>query len=167
MFSLQPGEELREIDGFPGYWASNFGRIISNKVPNRWIVLKGSLNSDGYPGVSLYRDGERRNVKIMDLVGKAFNDFSGEGNQWRHSPDSDKNNNRADNLVWGTDSENKWDWIVSKNLQEDWGISFEKRSKKNPWQLRMSLIPGESLKHVGNFPTVESAREERDRLCAE
>src|ERR1017187_6992781 len=98
-------EEIREIEDFPGYWASNLGRIISApKIgnQNKWIVLKHCLDKDEYHYVCLHRDGKRHGKWVHDLVGRAFNDFSGPGNQWRHFPDKDLTNNKADNLQWGT-----------------------------------------------------------------
>jgi hypothetical protein len=117
---------------------------------------------EGYQIVTLCRVGHKHTKKIHDLVGKAFNDFSGLGIQWRHL-DSDKTNNRADNLIWGTSLEDGWDWIVDNGRQEDWGV-YPSGNTNNPWQLKMT-IPGEGRKYIGVFPTMVAARVERDRLC--
>jgi len=165
LFVQQPGEEIREVEDFPTYWVSSLGRIISSPKSiqsrqNNWIVLRLSLDKWGYQMVIFIRDNHRYKRQVHDLVGRAFNDFSGPGDQWRHFPDSDKTNNRADNLIWGTQFENRWDRICGEGRQEDWGLSC----KRNSWQLEMS-IPGEGRKYIGVFPTMESAREERGRLC--
>lgn len=160
-------EEIREIEDFPGYWASNLGRIISapKLTQTKWIVLSPSIQVSGHLKVGLHRDRNTYNKRVHDLVGRAFNDFSGPGTQWRHL-DSNPANNRADNLKWGTRLEDNWDWICDRGNQEDWGISYSpKSSKKNPFRLNMTPIPGEGEKNIGNFPTIESARRERDRLC--
>jgi hypothetical protein len=102
--------------------------------------------------------------KVHDLVGRAFNDFSGPGTEWRHHPDKDPANNRADNLIWGSHFENSWDWIVDSGRKEDWGI-YKSGNRKNPWMLMMHLTQGEGQKYVGCFLTIEAARAERDRLC--
>jgi hypothetical protein len=169
IFIQQFREGIREIEDFSGYWASNLGRIISapnRQNGNKWIVLSPCLDSGGYQCVCLHRNGRRHTREVHDLVGRAFNDFSGPGIQWRHFPDSDKLNNRADNLIWGSQLKNGWDWICERENQEDWGISYRpNKSKKNPWQLRMSIILGDGRKNIGLFQTVEAARGERDRLC--
>src|ERR1019366_3562277 len=98
LFIQQPGEEIREIEDFPGYWASNLGRIIS-AFHVKWLVLCPSFNGWGYQKVTLHCDGKQYTRQVHDLVGRAFNDFSGPGTEWRYFPDSTRTNNRADNLV--------------------------------------------------------------------
>jgi hypothetical protein len=164
LFIQRFDEEIREIADFPGYWASNLGRIISapksGNSQNKWIVLSLSPGKGGHLQVGLCREGKVHTKKVHVLVGRAFNDFSRPGRQWRHFPDSDKMNNRADNLKWGSSLEDSWDWIVDNGRQEFWGISrADKRLKKNPFKLEMGK------KHIGSFPTREAARAERDRLC--
>ena len=167
LFIQQPGEEIREIEDFPGYWASDLGRVVSAPKynQNKWIVRRLCLDTDGYQMVGLHRDGHGNTRKVHDLVGRAFNDFSGPGDQWRHFPDPTRTNNRADNLIWGTKFENGWDKIFDNGRQEDWGITLAKGCNKNPYRLMMTLIPGGGWNHIGMFSTMEAARLERDRLC--
>jgi hypothetical protein len=114
LFIQRFDEEIREIAEFPGYWASNLGRIISAPKlsgQSKWIILQGGyLMKSGHLNVTLRRDGKNYKRTIHNLVGRAFNDFSGSGSQWRHL-DSDQTNNRADNLKWGTPLEDRWDLI--------------------------------------------------------
>src|ERR1019366_3533270 len=124
IFIQQSDEDIREIEDFPTYWASNLGRIISAFKSNQtgWIVLRHGLERSGHHCVSLRRDGRSYTRRVHDLVGRAFSDFSGSGDQWRHFPDSTKSNNRAHNLVWGSYFENMWDRICDNGRREDWGI---------------------------------------------
>ena len=165
IFVQQLGEEIREIEGFPGYWASNLGRIISAPKghQNYWIVLRPGLRRDGYHQVILCIEGHTHSKLVHDLVGRAFNDFSGPGTQWRHSPDKDQMNNRSDNLIWGSSIEDGWDKIVDHGNQDDWGI-FPSGSKRNPFRLRIRLVGKQ--KNIGCFPTKEDARYRRDFFCA-
>ena len=90
-----------------------------------WITLKASLNTktNGYHTVKLSIKGKSHTKYVHDLVGKAFNQCDADPKkEWRHYPDPDKSNNRADNLVWGTRRENIWDRIEANGRTEDWNI---------------------------------------------
>jgi hypothetical protein len=160
-------EEIREIVGFLGYWASNLGRIVSEpkSTQTKWVVLRPRGNHNGHYRVNVHQDGKYYTKFVHELVCKAFHDCDpSKGSQVRHHPDPNPANNRADNLKWGFSIEDGWDWIVDNGRQENWGIS-PTGSKKNSWKLQMHLIPGEGQKSIGYFPTIESARAERDKLC--
>jgi len=75
MKNRQLVEEIKEIEGFPGYWASNLGRIYSAPRKGRkdWITLKASLNTktNGYHTLKLSLKGRSRaglaDVRLHDL----------------------------------------------------------------------------------------------------
>jgi hypothetical protein len=173
LFIQQPGEEIREIEDFPGYWASNFGRIVSAPKPGKgghpeWVVLNLTPDKDGYQQVRIRCGGKGHTKKVHDLVGRAFNDFSGLGNQWRHFPDKTKVNNRSDNLVWGSNRENVLDKCFDENpdFAQDCYIHESKNPKdrKKPFHIWLP-INGKQRGLGGNHATFEESQMMRDWLC--
>jgi NUMOD4 motif len=100
-------EEWREIEDFPYYMISNYGRLRHVERPE--TVRKISLNDRGFPVVTLYGpDGKTRYLRqINKLVATAFlppplpGEHPGdmESNSVWHI-DGDLTNCRADNLRW-------------------------------------------------------------------
>jgi len=90
---------------FPGYEFRSDGTVFS-KRSNR--VLK-PIKMGEYLGFQLYdinRDLKKR--YLHRIIAEAFHGACPLGNQCRHL-DGDKTNNRADNLAWGTPSQNNLD----------------------------------------------------------
>jgi|SRR6188768_4223124 len=93
-------EEWREVPGRPGYLVSDQGRaakLMTAKHKSRYIQF-----SVPKPGGGRYRD------YLHNWVLWAFQGPRPEGLLARHL-DDDPDNNRADNLLWGTRSENQHD----------------------------------------------------------
>lgn len=97
-----PTEEWRIIPNFPLYEASSFGHIRNGKTKREIIPF----NNNGYSALSL-RAG--RNVpsrqRVHRLVAMAFC-VKEDGKEYVNHIDENKQNNRADNLEWVTNSEN-------------------------------------------------------------
>jgi hypothetical protein len=100
-------EEWRTILEAPRYVVSNFGRV-ANSITGR--IMKTSVNSDGYPNLSLTIISPTGNIQINRsvhrLVAVAFlptDDFSLEVNH----KDGIKTNNVVWNLEWNTRSQNQ------------------------------------------------------------
>jgi hypothetical protein len=93
-----PGHEDR-------YQISNLGRVLSRRG-----IRKTSLNSNGYPAVTLYRDGRRHTVKIHRAVAQLFVAGEAPGLDVCHI-DGNKLNSAASNLRWDTRSENVRDQV--------------------------------------------------------
>lgn len=98
-------EEWRPVEGCPGYWVSAFGRVQGK----RGEMLKPAFVR-GYPAVTVVMlDGRRLLKKVHRLVCEAFHGPS------PPSPpkyvvahlDGTRTNNRAENLIWATQAENK------------------------------------------------------------
>ena len=104
--------EWRVIPGTEGlYFVSDDGRVSSKpRFGTKGGVLKGGLNTDGYPQVALWVGGEGRNIPIHRLVLGLFVGPPGDGQEARHL-DGSRTNNRLDNLAWGTSSENSMDSV--------------------------------------------------------
>ena len=108
-------EEWKDIEGYEGYYqVSNHGRVksLSRKRTTgpkpgtlKERILKGSINSDGYKNVKLYKNGEKKTFKIHQLVVEAFIQKN-ESCECINHIDGDKTNNYIDNLERCTIKEN-------------------------------------------------------------
>ena len=98
-------EDIVEIHGLDGYGASRDGRIWSLRR-NGWREMSGSSQSKGYRRVHC----GGVDFLVHRLVLAAFHGPCPEGMQARHL-NGDKLDNRAENLAWGTPSENAADKI--------------------------------------------------------
>jgi hypothetical protein len=119
MSASQPTETWRDIPGFLGYQASDWGRVQSFWAPGGrgkpfFVGTEPKLRiprSDrkGYLRVNLrVKAGVIVTAKIHELVLIAFVGPKPPGMEARHL-DDDKANNRLENLAWGTHSENMGD----------------------------------------------------------
>ena len=106
------------------YEVSNHGRVRS--LP-RWTASKGMrgghvlkpwLNTHDYATVRLYRVGFREAWQVHRLVALAFIGPCPEGQQVRHGPNG-KLDNRASELCYGTDTDNKEDMV--RDGTRNWG----------------------------------------------
>lgn len=105
-------EQWKAVAGYEGaYEVSSLGQIRSldrlarngRRIGGRG--LKPVRGSGGYFQVNLYGDNGPRVLLVHRLVLTAFGGSPPEGAQARHL-DGDQSNNGADNLAWGTSSEN-------------------------------------------------------------
>lgn len=96
-------EEWREIPSWPGYEASSHGQIRSKsgiKTPFK--------DYKGYLRVKLWSNSKPRNMRVSGLVALAFHGPAPAGHVVRHR-NGVNDDNRADNLRYGTRSENEQD----------------------------------------------------------
>ena len=93
----------KPIEGFAKYEVSAEGEIRSHKNGGR--ILKPTPNHRGYMRVSFYQDGKAHWRSVHRVVAQAFIPNPKSLPQVNHQ-DSDKGNNRADNLEWVTGQEN-------------------------------------------------------------
>ena len=116
-------EVWKDIPGYEGmYQASNMGRVKSlprsspivykdGRIANRTLrerILTPCINRHGYESLVLRRAGEDRTYEVQRLIAAAFLGPRPEGQETRHL-DGDRLNNRADNLAYGTRSQNQLD----------------------------------------------------------
>lgn len=125
-----PEEEWRHIRGFEGvYQVSNLGRVRSldrvsvfhqsgRKVSR---PIKGKLREPadrlGYETVHLNREGKPKAMQVHRLVAEAFLP-NPENLPFVLHWDDDRKNNRADNLRWGSASDNSFDAV--RNGRHPW-----------------------------------------------
>ena len=96
-------ERWSHIDGFPGYFVSDKGRIWSERH-QQFLVLK-QLDNHGHLGVCLYVDGERYYRYLHRLVAEAFIPNPDGLPVVRHICD-EPSRNEAEDLSWGTQRDN-------------------------------------------------------------
>ena len=97
-------EQWKVIEEFPNYEVSNYAEV--RRVWKKHTKLKKTrLNKFGYEIVHLSRNGENKHRSIHRLVAMAFIDNPDNLPEVNHI-DSNKQNNRIDNLEWVTRSEN-------------------------------------------------------------
>ncbi len=116
---IQVGEQWRPISGNDGYEVSNLGSIRSwlpvrrnAKRPTTPRVLKGSPDKNGYIRFTLYDGlGGQTYVRACAVVCSAWHGERPEGMVVRHL-NGINNDDRPENLRWGTPKENSADTIV-------------------------------------------------------
>ena len=149
-------EAWRDIDGFEGiYQVSNLGRVKSlerlssqkHLIPEK--ILKDHPCQAGYRDISLYKDGKRFHKKVHRLVASAFCDNPRSLNEVDHI-DTDKTNNRADNLRWVTHKENYENVNTKKNASKAHkGVKW-KQSHYDKLCKKIAVYKGDELIHIFN-----------------
>lgn len=114
------GEIWKDIEGYEGmYQVSNYGRVKNlERYSYQGHLLAERLLSithaaGGYCDVSLYKDGVREHKKPHRLVAEAFIPNPDNLPEVDHI-DTNKDNNRADNLRWCTHQENHMNPLTRK-----------------------------------------------------
>ena len=139
-------EIWKDIKGFEGsYQISSLGRV---KSLDRTVVYKdgrthihkgqimtGSDNGKGYKTIDLYTGNKRTKKLIHRLVAETFIDNPLNKNEIDHI-DTDKTNNRVENLRWVTHTENKLN-----------PITRELTSKINSIPVIQLSLKGKTLKY--------------------
>jgi hypothetical protein len=101
------------IAGFPSYEVSSFGRVRSlfnsnNNARREPLLLKPTVNREGYQRYALRIDREQRHRFAQRLVLESFVGPCPTGMECRHL-DGNPSNNRLGNLAWGTKQQNMGD----------------------------------------------------------
>lgn len=105
-------EIWKDIKDFEGmYQVSNLGRVRSvDRLDSNGRLHKGAIrairdNRDGYKIVELCKDNKVKSYRVHRLVATAFIDNPDDKPEVHHV-DSDRGNNKLDNLRWVTHKEN-------------------------------------------------------------
>lgn len=101
--------EWREIEGYPDYQVSDDGKIKSFKYKSERI-MKTRKDKDGYLLVGLSKNNNVKTMKVHRLVAETFIPNPDNLPVVRHLNDI-PNDNRLENLAWGTDKDNTNDLI--------------------------------------------------------
>lgn len=92
------------VPDYPGYFASDDGKILSLKRKNPHI-MKPIKSKDGYLYVFMYGENGMKKVWVHRAVLSAFSGNSEIGLECRHLDDNPQNNNLS-NLAWGSRAQN-------------------------------------------------------------
>jgi NUMOD4 motif/HNH endonuclease len=112
-------ERWLPIPGYDGYEVSDHGRVrsLDRVVKSRWGTpkpIKGRdlvQSSQGrYKVVSLHKEGRMKTVRVHQMVLLTFVGPRPEGMHGCHR-DDDPDNNRPENLYWGTPAQNSRDMV--------------------------------------------------------
>ena len=90
-------------EDFCHYWVSNMGKI-KNSITGR--ILKAGLDSHGYPMVILYKDGQKKPIKIHRAVMLTFCPILNSSEMEVNHINAVKTDNMIKNLEWCTRAEN-------------------------------------------------------------
>ena len=91
-------EEWRWIEGYDNYEVSSLGRVRSRRV----LV---QTDTNGYLYVGLCSGGTQKRLSVSGLVAEAFHGDRPDKMDCCHI-NGDRSDNRAENLEWGTRSDN-------------------------------------------------------------
>lgn len=93
--------QTKNIQDYPGYSISSTGQVFGPSGE-----IKGWITAQGYKRVSLCNEEGSKEFFVHRLVGEAFVEGRTEERKFIDHIDSNKLNNRADNLRWCTQAEN-------------------------------------------------------------
>lgn len=111
-------EEIwKDIEDFPGYEVSNLGNVrswlrrgVSNELRVEPLILSPGTSGNGYKLVVLTAEGVPYTRMVHQIVAGAFIGERPPGHVTRHL-DGNKHNNTAENLAYGTHSDNRHDAV--------------------------------------------------------
>ena len=163
-------ENWRPVVGFEMvYEVSDIGRVkrvvtSSNAIAGR--ILKPYRGSDGYLMLRLYVNGRRRNMRVHHLVLSAFVGPRPKGMECRHL-DGDKDNNRSENLCWGTRTENTADKRRHGTMARGERNGMAKLTEVNVIEIRKLLAQGMPQQKIANHFGVDRKTiwELKMRIC--
>lgn len=106
MEEIKVGEIWKDINDFPNYQISNFGRVKSIPRPKtKGGLLKQRKDNGGYLKVFLTKNNKGKLVSVHRLVAINFIDNPNNLPEVNHK-DGNKENNFVDNLEWMTKQDN-------------------------------------------------------------
>jgi hypothetical protein len=103
---IEEKEVWKQIEGFPKYDVSTFGRVRKDLGNNKYLYLKSDVNHAGYHRVSYSNKKERKRTALHRLVLAKFKPIEEMEKYQGNHKDGNKDNNRLSNLEWVTGSEN-------------------------------------------------------------
>lgn len=142
------------------YLVSSFGNVINVKTGK---LLKPAVHHKGYLLVQLCKEGIKKNMRIHRLVAIAFLSNPENLPEVDHK-DTDRKNNKLENLRWVTGSENTRNREVCKKATSQYnGVRLHEKSGK--WQV--SVWFNRTTKHLGTFTDEILAAKAFNDFCKE
>ena len=96
---------MKKINGFNNFSITKDGRVFNTKLN---LQRKLRVNKNGYSMLTLYEDGKNKTVYLHRLLAEAYIPNPDNLPVVRHLNDN-KDDNRLENLAWGTKSDNEKD----------------------------------------------------------
>jgi hypothetical protein len=160
-------EVWKDIPGYEGYYqASNMGKIRSldrkefykdKRCPSKQLfrlrkgqILSCSDNQYGYLYVNLHKNKIKTTHHVARLILITFNRFPKNNEQACHFPDSNKYNNKIDNLRWGTAQENARDRDNHGNTIREEKMFNAKLNKKKVEEI-LKLLNNNTQTYIANL----------------
>ena len=113
-------EIWKDVIGYEGlYEVSSFGNFRKLCDNGSFKMLKPTSNNWGYYTIGLWKNKKVRQFRISRLVAEAFIS-NPENKPYVDHIDTDKSNNRVDNLRWVTPSENSNNNLSKLHMLEGW-----------------------------------------------
>lgn len=101
---------FKAIKNYPGYFISKEGRILSFRQYQSNLgtphFIQPEITSNGYYRYALYQYNKKHRIQAHRLVLETYNNPRPDGMQCRHL-NGNKQDNRLENLCWGTGKENE------------------------------------------------------------
>ena len=145
-----PNEVWKDIEGYPKYQISSFGRVKSLKGKKPKILKQRphmrTDKLDNYISVALSKNGKKRDVYTHRLVATAFIPNPENKSQINHE-NGDKHDNNVSNLKWSTASEN------IKHAYE-MGLMGDRKGENHPMARLTTLKVMEIVKKYNNGTSV-------------
>jgi len=148
---------LKEIPGYPDYFIETDGSFWSKRKFNGQILAdvplrkrKPNANAKGYLYVSVRKDGKYHSVSVARSVLSAYVGPCPPGCEARHL-NGNNQDNRLDNLVWGTRLENCEDKRRHGTYTDGQNNGMSKFSEDDIQDIRRRVATGESCDSVATL----------------
>ena len=131
---IHEGEKLfemwKQIEGYPDYQVSSFGRVKRFYKNGNNKILKPGTNENGYCNIKLCKNGKPTNVSVHRLVANAFLK-NAKGKKCVDHIDNNRKNNHIHNLRFATHQENQQNSKQSKRNTSGYkGVYWHQSSNK-------------------------------------
>lgn len=146
-------EEFRPIERYPGYFVSNYGRVMSNKGKKGEHIMSQRRSRYGYMEVMVSDHGYLTTLYVARLVLAAFEGYPAD--PWlcfAHHLDGDKSNCTLENLKW----------IICETTDEYDPKKSHRRGVLKPDLTKESMS---QAKFNQSEETIDKQRQSRIRTC--
>lgn len=119
---LLPNEEIKQIDGYPNYYITTYGRVWSNYRGGHW--LKQTLSTHDYHRRCYVSLGRGNKKYVHQLVAQAFIPNPNHLSEVDHI-DTDGTNNHVENLRWVSHQQNMANEVTVEHIKKNTGYCCE------------------------------------------